>query len=69
MHYIYSLRYIVNTIYIRGHTGIMNKAIQVTAWEHRCERCGHVWTTTNELPGNCRGCNSPYWNRKRVKQS
>ena len=29
----------------------MNKAIQVTAWEHRCERCRHVWTTTERTSG------------------
>lgn len=38
---------------------------QTVAWEHTCERCGHKWTTVKELPGNCTGCNSPYWNKKR----
>ncbi len=45
----------------------MNKAVQVTMWEHTCERCGHAWTTQNEHPGNCRGCNSPYWDKARIR--
>lgn len=46
----------------------MNEAIQVQAWNHTCERCSHEWTTTNELPQNCRGCNSPYWNKERMRK-
>ena len=45
----------------------MNGEIQVTMWEHRREWFGHIWMTMNELPVNCCGCNSSYWNKKRVR--
>ena len=45
----------------------MNVEVNLRAWRHTCERCGHTWTTQNELPGNCRGCNSPYWNKVRTR--
>ena len=45
----------------------MNTKVKIVMWEHKCERCGHKWTTPKELPKNCRGCNSPYWYKKRVR--
>jgi hypothetical protein len=33
-----------------------------------CNRCGHKWLQRKEdLPQRCAKCNSPYWNRERVK--
>ena len=45
----------------------MNKEVSVRAWEHMCECCDYAWTIWNELLGSCRVCNSPYWNKARVR--
>lgn len=37
---------------------------------HKCLRCGHEWPSRLErLPEVCPKCNSPYWNKPKVKQS
>lgn len=38
-------------------------------WRHECNRCGYVWYGTKESPKNCASpkCNSPYWNKARVR--
>ena len=37
---------------------------------HKCLRCGHEWPSRLErLPKVCPKCNSPYWNKPKVKQS
>lgn len=34
-----------------------------------CNRCGHTWSQRKaDLPKNCPGCKSPYWNKDRVRQ-
>lgn len=34
-----------------------------------CKRCGYVWfPRTERLPVHCAGCNSPYWNKDKVKK-
>ena len=36
----------------------------------KCLRCGHQWYPRRlELPKHCPKCNSPYWNRPKVKNS
>ena len=39
-------------------------------WRHECNRCGKVWYSIMEAPKHCSNtkCNSPYWNKKRVKK-
>jgi len=33
-----------------------------------CKRCNHSWLPrTKKLPKVCPKCNSPYWNKKRVR--
>jgi len=34
----------------------------------RCERCGYEWQPQGEDPIKCAKCNSPYWNRKKVRK-
>ncbi len=38
----------------------------------KCERCGYEWTPNNpdDLPIKCANpdCNSPYWNKKKVRE-
>jgi len=35
----------------------------------KCERCGGEWQPQgNEYPIRCAKCNSPYWNRKKVRK-
>ena len=38
-------------------------------WKHECNRCNEVWYSRNESPKNCNNkkCNSPYWNKQRVR--
>ena len=37
---------------------------------YKCLRCGHEWAgRLNREPKVCPGCNSPYWNKPKVKQS
>ena len=36
-------------------------------WRHECNRCRYIWYSKNESPGHCSGCNSPLWNRERVR--
>jgi len=34
----------------------------------KCNRCGHEWfPQSTKLPKACAKCNSPYWNKKRVR--
>jgi hypothetical protein len=34
----------------------------------KCKRCGHTWLPRiTRLPKKCAGCQSPYWNRDRLK--
>jgi len=36
--------------------------------ENECLRCGHKWPQRGEKkPERCPECNSPYWNRERVR--
>ncbi|MFX1537133.1 MAG: hypothetical protein ACFFDI_23220 [Promethearchaeota archaeon] len=35
----------------------------------RCMRCGHEWIPRTAKPKHCPRCNSPYWNKPKVKQS
>ena len=35
----------------------------------QCTRCNHKWIPRKkELPKVCPLCNSPYWNKKRIKE-
>lgn len=37
--------------------------------EVQCNRCGHKWIPrTFTLPDRCPKCNSPYWNKERVRK-
>jgi len=34
-----------------------------------CNRCEHEWATKNpEDPKRCPKCNSPYWNKERIRK-
>ena len=36
----------------------------------KCKRCGHDWIQRGiELPKVCPRCKSPYWNKKRRKET
>lgn len=37
------------------------RRIRVSAWACTCQRCGHDWTSTGDLPTACPGCKSRYW--------
>ena len=45
----------------------MSAKVDGDYWRHECNRCGYVWYTLRERPNNCRGCNSPYWDKERVR--
>lgn len=32
----------------------------------KCKRCGHKWATRMQ-PNNCTKCNSPYWDKPRIR--
>ena len=34
----------------------------------KCLRCGHEWLPKIAKPKWCPRCNSPYWNRERIKK-
>jgi uncharacterized OB-fold protein len=34
----------------------------------KCKRCGHEWIPRVENPKWCSRCNSPYWDKERVRQ-
>ena len=35
----------------------------------KCLRCGYEWVPRTMYPKYCAGCNSPYWDRPKVKNS
>ena len=47
----------------------MSMKVDGDYWRHECNRCGKVWYSTKESPKNCADgkCNSPYWNKARVR--
>src|SRR3989304_2769376 len=50
-------------ITVAGNTGVI-RTLPPTVLA--CLRCGHSWSPrSDQLPRNCPGCNSPYWNRPR----
>jgi len=56
---------------------MMGKNIRVNRVEEKygipavkCLRCGYEWIPRRfKNPKNCAKCNSPYWNKPKVKQS
>ena len=37
-------------------------------WKLKCNRCKHEWLPRKETPPKtCPNCNSPYWNKKRIR--
>lgn len=41
---------------------------KITAWECRCNRCSHTWTSKGRKPpGRCANCKSRYWNVARTR--
>ena len=38
-------------------------------WRDECNRCGKIWYSMNESPLHCNSkkCNSPYWDKARVR--
>ncbi len=49
-----------------GKKKMPTQIIQVE--ECTCNRCGYKWIPRQtELPINCPGCRSAYWNRERVR--
>jgi hypothetical protein len=33
----------------------------------QCTRCKHEWVIRDKEPKTCPKCNSPYWNKKRIR--
>ena len=48
----------------------MSMKVDGDYWRHECNRCGKIWYSIKESPKNCADgkCNSPYWNKVRVRQ-
>lgn len=44
---------------------VVNKKIRIL---NKCNRCGHEWLQQSDnIPVKCYKCNSPYWNKARVR--
>jgi hypothetical protein len=47
---------------------IPSRYIDMLNQERECNRCGWKWVPRYEgEPKKCAGCNSPYWNKERVR--
>ena len=47
----------------------MSKKVDGDYYRHECNRCDYVWYSKKEEPQVCANqkCNSPYWNKERVR--
>lgn len=45
----------------------MSMKVEGAYWKHTCNRCHETWYSKKELPKCCNECNSPYWNKPRVR--
>lgn len=58
----------IDILSISPHNIIMNDEIKLPIL--RCLRCGYEWIPRQpKKPKQCARCNSPYWNKPKVKQS
>ena len=58
----------IDFISLRLYNRGMNKELNIPTLN--CLRCGHEWIPNRPVePKVCPKCNSPYWNKPKVKQS
>lgn len=45
------------------------EVVQKEVWRATCFRCGETWNLKDQriMPKNCAKCNSPYWNKPKLK--